>query len=117
MNIDFTKPLQTRNGRKLRLLCTDASGYYPILCLIEDNKDTISYTSDGRVYKDIEDHPNNLMNVPEEVTVDSWINIYEGNIYFSTKEEALAMAAQYRCLRRLATLHIKRTVPVGHVDE
>ena len=114
MSIDFTKPLQTRNGRKLRLLCTDAAGHYPIFCLSEDNKAIISYTSDGRAYKDIEDHPNDLMNVPEQVTVDTWVNVYgTTSPGHATKEDALQFAGP----GRLATLHIKRTVPVGHVDE
>jgi hypothetical protein len=37
MSIDFSKPVQTRSGRAVRILCTDRSGgLYPIVGLIED---------------------------------------------------------------------------------
>ena len=113
MSIDFTKPLQTCNGMKLRLLCTDAAGHYPIVCLREDDKIELSFTLNGRYYEDLEDHPNNLMNVPEQVTVDRWMNVYpESAFVYNTKE--LAIGARDK---GSVTLHIKRTVPVGHVDE
>ena len=114
MSIDFTKPLQTRDGRKVRLLCTDAHEPYPIVCLCEDTKLFAMFTPDG---KPPVGGRNDLMNVPEEVTVDMWINVYDGNTGFRTKEEALALAVTQPFLSRRATLHIKRTVPVGHVDE
>ena len=114
MSIDFTKPLQMRNGRKLRLLCTDAAGLYSVICQLEDTKEIRSFTLDGRLLLDL---PIELMNVPEQVTVDVWINIYDTTTGFSTKKEALEVAASHLHLKRRATLHIKRTVPVGHVDE
>lgn len=33
--IDFTKPCQTRDGRPVRILCTDAAGRNPIVGLIQ----------------------------------------------------------------------------------
>lgn len=115
MSIDFTKPLQLSDGTPLRLICTDAAEPYPVVCLHEDTKLFVLFTSDGKrppgsgsIY---------LMNVPEQVTVDMWINIYDKVDRFSTKEEALARAAMHPELGHRATLHINRTVPLGHVDE
>ena len=115
MSIDFTRPLQTRDGRKVRLLCTDAHEPYPVMVLYEDTKQVSARTSDGKFLEGI-NSPADLMNVPEEFTVDLWVNVSgDGNIGFghSTKERALA----WRGSSSNAILHIQRTVPVGHVDE
>ena len=111
MNIDFTKPLQLSDGTPLRLLCTDALPPYPVVCLREDTKLFVLFTSDGKrppgsgsIY---------LMNVPEQVTVDRWMNVYpESAFVYNTK--GLAIGARDK---GSVTLHIKRTVPVGYVDE
>lgn len=29
--LDFTKPVQTRDGRNVRILCTDGGGEYPVI--------------------------------------------------------------------------------------
>ena len=116
MSIDFTKQLQTRDGRKVRLLRTDAQEPYPVIILYEDIKEVGIRTSDGKFLVGT-NCPDDLMNVPEQVTVDVWINIYDTTTGFSTKKEALEVAASHLHLKRRATLHIKRTVPVGHVDE
>ena len=123
MSIDFTKPLQTRNGRKLRLLCTGAPGDYPVICLREDDKVLMSFTLDGALYKwEPANHPSNLMNVPEEVTVDVWVNVYlqtgtnakpQIGLTYRTRGDAV----EARTKSNAVTFHIKRTVPVGHVDE
>ena len=119
MSIDFTKPLQS-DGIPMRLLCTDAPGDYPVVCL-NPYGIPFTFTLDGRTAKSQENHPRNLRNAAEEVTVDVWVNIYPpiesktlalGFIY-STKEKAL----KGKDNTSIATLHIKRTVPVGHVDE
>lgn len=112
MSIDFTKPLQLSDGTPLRLLCTDALLPYPVVCLREDTKLFVLFTSDGKrppgsgsIY---------LMNAPEQVTLDVWVNVYDNpSPGHATKEDALQFAGP-SCR---ATLHIKRTVPVGHVDE
>ena len=110
--IDFTKPVQTKNGRKVRVLCTDRDGPYPVIGWFDDGKFIKSYTSEGRHIIG-EESPLDLMNVPEEVTVDTWLNFYDTHPGYRTKEEAVRASGR----DRRATLHIKRTVPVGHVDE
>ena len=120
MSIDFTKPLQTRDGKKVRLLCTDAREPYPVVVLYEDTKDVGLRTSDGKCLVGISCAAD-LMNVPEQVTVDGWVNVYRnklGFIYFghvdSDKRDAVFT---HDFIHPIATIHIKRTVPVGHVDE
>ena len=121
MSIDFTKPLQTRDGKKVRLLCTDAREPYPVIALIEETKLLGRFTSDGRDTRGAESSWD-LINVPEEVTVDVWVNVYlqtgtnakpQIGLTYRTREDAL----EARTKSNAVTFHIKRTVPVGHVDE
>ena len=122
MSIDFTKPLQTRDGKKVRLLCTDKISSYPVVVWLEDIKATASYTLEG-VNVIGEESNIDLVNVPEQVTLDVWVNVYKNlrdETFFSvastpTKEGSLEMRGSFAPWQ--ATLHIKRTVPVGHVDE
>ena len=62
--VDFTKPIKTRDGRKVRILCTDANSKYPVVGLITDGQCDIhsSWTIDGR-WTEQDTHPdNNLVN-------------------------------------------------------
>jgi hypothetical protein len=47
VTIDFTKPVQTRDGRPVRILCTDAPSCYPVVGLIEDEGRPIVWTLAG----------------------------------------------------------------------
>lgn len=51
MAIDYTKPVATRNGKKVRIVCTDVkSEHFPLLVLIEEASDFESiqfYTAEG----------------------------------------------------------------------
>lgn len=67
MSIDFTKPLQTRDGRKVRLLRPAACEPYPAIVLYEDTKAVQAHTSEGQLLVG-SNSPADLMNVPEEVT-------------------------------------------------
>ena len=79
---DPTKPVQTRDGRKVRILCTDARLSYchnegitmsPIVALIEDEsehgaKDSVYfYTKEGSFYGTNNPEPIDLVNIPERV--------------------------------------------------
>lgn len=76
MSIDFTKPVQTRDGRKVRILCTDADCTYlgqpqPIIGVVGTHAPT-SWSADG-VYADGTYSNNDLINVPapkKKVTVE-----------------------------------------------
>jgi hypothetical protein len=68
MSFDPTKPVQTRDGCKARIICTDVIGKYPIIALIT-NKDGIyetshSFTAEGKIYLN-ETHPFDLVNIPK----------------------------------------------------
>lgn len=74
---DPTKPVQTRDGRKARIICTDAKIYAsrPIIYLIENESGEVWNTcdKDGKAgYRE-----NDLVNVPEHVV--RYVNIYGPN--------------------------------------
>lgn len=66
MSIDLTKPVHTRDGRKVRILCTDRrGGNDPIVGLVtysDGTEGTASWRSTGK-YGDVESELD-LLNVP-----------------------------------------------------
>ena len=102
---DPSKKVVTRDGRSVRIICTDARGEYPIIALVEyydgSNDNIYSYTKDG-VYFPIEQSEEDLFFAPRAPEKhEGWINIYkfsrEGSVYhgstiWSTEEEAKGAA-------------------------
>lgn len=90
---DPTKPVQTKDGRPARIICTDMKrSAYPIVALVNEGKEEriSSFRVDGGsgIFRD-----SDLVNIPEEKT--GWINIYKGHIntypgdrVYSSKKEA-----------------------------
>lgn len=67
MPVDWTKPVQTKRGTKLRVLCTDAPGVYPVVVMAPSggiNKYPLETTR--------------IINVPEKRT--GYINIYDNPV-------------------------------------
>jgi len=84
MKLNLEKPVQTRDGRKARIICTDAkftaSTYgQPIVALIttEEGPEVAEhYCKDGLHRDDSNDHhPLDLLNIPEEKEL--WAVVYE----------------------------------------
>lgn len=68
---DPTKPVQTRDGRKVRILCTDRRGRRPIVGLIEENDGAEclnTFNEDGRC-GECSTPSNDLVNIPERRTL------------------------------------------------
>lgn len=90
--IDWSKPVRTRDGRAVRVLCTDCespSGY-PVVALVKDSYgyDRVqSYTLEGKYRRTVSENPNDLENVPEVTNL--WVNVYTNDISGHTsKKEA-----------------------------
>ena len=87
----------TRNGRKVRIICTDAKGKYPVIALISNkNGDEVSFefTKDGLRSEGCE---NSLDLFFEPIKREDWVNVYRflsgpycGDV-LETKEEAEKM--------------------------
>ena len=95
----------TRNGRNVRIICTDKKGYeYPIVALIENKLEgfegVLYYTKDGE-YIANESSMNDLFFAPEKH--EGWINIYrnededyyKGMVIFSSKEDAIEKGRRF----------------------
>jgi len=91
----LSTPVQTRDGRKARLICVDkknADGYVLVVLVtdVEDrnNEYTHWYQEDGKVDKhNTCSSPSDLINVPVKHT--GWVNIYrKASRIYPTKEEA-----------------------------
>lgn len=81
MTIDFHKPLQTKDGRKVRILCTDRKHVlYPVMALVmnaDGSEMDNTFTMTGKYYEDGREHHLDLENVPE--TTEKFYNIsFEG---------------------------------------
>ena len=76
-SLDLTKPVQTRDGRKVRLLCTDGPGELPVVGFIEDNVTTTQWPVGGEYYGGALRNFD-LVNTPAAPrTFERWFNVYD----------------------------------------
>lgn len=87
MTVDLTKPVQTRDGRKARILATNLNSEKPIVGVVkeEDSDRVVTYYKNGRCYV-FSSCPDDLVNVPERVS--RWINLYWPCDYPTSRQEA-----------------------------
>ena len=108
-----SRKVVTRDGRNVRVLCTNAKGDYPIVALIATLDGSIEFVckfkKDGH-FLDNDDNNSNLdlFFVPEKH--ERWVNLYKenDNIYasmdtFKTKEKAEALS----CSSCIATVKVE----------
>lgn len=120
MPLDLSKPVQTRDGRKVRILCTDAAEPWPVVGVLPRQMrpgDFIGrWDTEGRS----QDGTTDIVNAPDP---SFWLNIYErgclspnaddGSILkvpAATKDEADERAAQqmsYYGTARIACIEVK----------
>lgn len=67
--LDLTKTVQTRDGRKARIICTDkrTCGDMPIICLVDEGtyEEILMYDKEGNLNGILQDRNLNLINIPE----------------------------------------------------
>lgn len=96
--IDFTKPLQTKDGRQVTLKFSDGRGQWPVRGYVGDADELCAWTATGQYYEGRES-PTDLVNVKKRITTDVFINVYEnGDGTFSygqvvSKQTAAALNA------------------------
>jgi len=74
--IDMGKQYKTRSGLPVRVLCTDYSGggtTFPVVAVMDES--IIQYTPEGRYFHTVGDHPYDLIEEPQEITV--WIEVFK----------------------------------------
>lgn len=91
-----SRKVVTRDGREVRIICTDAKGDEPIIALIynkyRDEENVYTYNRDGIFYKD-NDSCLDLFFAP--IKREGWINLYKdksgaypSNFIFETEKRA-----------------------------
>lgn len=115
MNTKFdpTKPCQTRDGRKVRILCTDAKRWHDgesIVALVDSDTESgtqsvMTYMSDGRYYSKFES-PYDLINIPEKRKLTGWLNMYESG--YGGVHKTRSEADKWYEERRIACLDLSK---------
>lgn len=81
MTIDFNKPVQTRDGRKVRILCTDGPNEKrPVAGFVEGYVEPTTWESCGKFSE--RGNTLDLINAPERV--EQWVNLYRSGSVGST---------------------------------
>lgn len=92
----------TRDGRPVRIICTDAKSIYPVIGLVDDGicgERFISCQKNGRMSNDIIESPSDLFLGPIKHT--DWVNLYRTE------------SGQYKCGAAHKTEQIAKNVSVG----
>ena len=78
---DPSKKIVTRDGKKVRIICTDAKSDYPVIGLVDNGicgERLISCQKNGRESNDICESPNDLFFAPEKhegwIIINKWPN-------------------------------------------
>ena len=106
---DPSKKVVTRDGREVRIICTDMKSEYPLIALVTEKDNTESpfvYTKNGRYF--FEETNNDLFFATTKR--EGWINVYSEQEYrhpgeniFATKEDAI----KYKDINYIATIKIE----------
>lgn len=77
--IDLKKNYQTRDGREVRLICTDGPDpLNPVVGFIKEKNKAWSWALDG-LFDDGADEDLDLVEVTPKIVVEQWINIIQYN--------------------------------------
>lgn len=86
---DPTKPCQARDGRKVRILCTDGPNpLYPIVGFVEGFADANSWTKNGNFYVDRNQDAKDPVNIPTKRKLTGRVNVYKsGEVFYHAKKQ------------------------------
>lgn len=103
--IDWTKPVETRDGRKVRVLCTDGPGEQPVVGLLDGFPTT--WCLDGRFHVGHgRDHGADIV---EKYTV--WINVYpDSETHSHSTWRSREAADRYAGSSRIKCIPVEYTV-------
>ena len=92
-----SKKVVTRDGRTVKIHCTNYDSRQPIIAELEYHNFSSSFTKDGRYYNDDKNSPYDLFLAPEKH--EGWLNVWEAGDFqtenrrycgsiFNSEEEA-----------------------------
>ena len=115
MTFDPTKPVQTRDGRKARIVSDKVSrgGYKYIAIISEESGDEWSGTfiSDGSYYASGDACHRDLINVPEKREM--WVNVYDGSYKSPVGHDSRESADLCSFQNRIACVRVEYEVGEG----
>ena len=78
--IDFNKPVHTRDGKPVRVFCTNLNNLYSIVGAVStgEHEELESWTKDGLIYNDGMQRSKDLVQTPVKRSV--WLNIYPDRV-------------------------------------
>jgi hypothetical protein len=105
---DPTKPVQTRNGKSARIICTDRKGLFPILALVVDSnkiEKAFAYNKKGELCG-CPGSVFNLINILNRTSKfrNIWSSVSAQAFAYNTMKEALSMKGPSE---RLGVLELK----------
>ena len=78
---DPSKKVVTRDGREVRIICTDAKGDEPIIALVynnnRDEENVYTYNRDGSFYRDNYDCLDLFFKSSTNTNREGWINLFK----------------------------------------
>ena len=110
--LDFTKPITTRDGRKIRILCTDGPNKeYPIVGYVDNDIFEYHWKSNGS-YLVLRQDSNDLINPPIKRKVEFWVNVYPDGMEMRV-HKSKERADEYANHLRTECLHFIREYEEG----
>jgi hypothetical protein len=106
--LDFTKPLETKEGKAVTILVTNGRGNYPVKGYIGESADLISWTKDGSYYIG-SPSPRDLQNVqPKPAEGFIYVNVHnrDGKLVAGNNHETRAKADAVQASGRVACMKI-----------
>lgn len=87
--IDWTKPVRTKDGRAVRVLCTDGpNAAHPVIGILTDSEHCTRWTINGKWW-DGKGSNLDLENAPQRIQREYWVNVYPDDVIaYSTKLRA-----------------------------
>lgn len=110
-------PFCTRDGRPVRVVCTDRTDRYPIVALVRSNdgsEEVMSFHANGRYNTAVNSICDmDLMNAEEApVAREFWVNEYEDGMRFGNLQTSLERAAMHhREDGYIRTIHVREVLP------
>lgn len=100
---DSSKKVVTREGRPVKIHCTNFAGDNPVIATIGDDEYSFSFSRDGKFIKEIDESDHDLFFAPERH--EGWTNIFTddtnvscvGPKIFKTKEGAEKQGREWNC--------------------
>ena len=74
--MDGSRPVTTRDGRKVTLYCVDAPGSYPVHGRVEGDDEPYGWRKNGDFWSSGMESKLNLIQPPRRFRYEQWVNVY-----------------------------------------